>query len=349
MDLQNRHLRAAFTLLELLVAIAIISLLIALLLPAVNSARETARRAQCRNNLKQLGVALHNYAGTYGRFPPALIMADVGGRPVSNGWSVHARLLPFLDQLGGFNSANFCFSYDNAVNTTVTQMPTEIFLCPSDPNIAPYSHSFGNAGVTSYGWNMGDWYVWGGLTANGPRFSRAPRGAFYVNSEVQARDFYDGLSNSVVAAEVRARQFYFRDCQGLSSRLSPENIPDVGDDPYQVAPEYIAGAGCNPTLRDSGHTEWVDGHVHQTGITVAWTPNRIIESRNGSKVDLDITGIREVNLGPTFSAITSRSYHSGGVHVLIGDGSATFVSDKINGRTWRALGTIGGGETIDAF
>ncbi len=339
-----------FTLIELLVSIAIIAVLIALLLPAVQKAREAARRTQCRNNLKQLGLALHNYSDTFGSLPPSVVIGDVGGRLAFGGWSIHARLLPFLEQSAGFNAVNFSFVYDHPTNVTVATMNVESFICPSNPNTAPYPHNFGLAGVTNYGWNMGDWYVWGGMNPTGVRFSERPRSPFYVNSSTRERDFLDGLSNTMVAAEVVARQKYYRDCSGLSARFSPSLFPGTGDDPYTVAPEYISGSGCNATLRDSGHTEWVDGHVHQTGITTAWTPNKYIEQRSSARgSDLDITGIREVNLGPTFSAVTARSFHSGSVNILLGDGSVRFVSATIDGPAWRAAGTISGGETFDEF
>jgi prepilin-type processing-associated H-X9-DG protein len=100
----------------------------------------------------------------------------------------------------------------------------------------------------------------------------------------------------------------------------------------------------------SGHSEWIDGHVHQTGFTTAWPPNRKILG-GPSRVDTDLSGVREMNGGPTYAAITARSYHPGGVNVLLGDGSVRFVKDSIDGRTWRALGTIAGNEAIssDAF
>jgi hypothetical protein len=297
-----------------------------------------------------LGLALQNYTHTFTSFPPAVVLGDVGGRLAFGGWSAHARLLSFLEQSGGFNSVNFDFSYDHPTNGTVAQLNVETFLCPSDPNTLPYPHSFGLAGVTCYGWNMGDWYVWGGANPTGTSYTARPRGPFFVNSNIRERDFGDGLSNSLISAEVKARQRYFRDCAGLSSRFTPSAYPDIGDDPYTVAPEYLAGAGCNPTLRDSGHTEWVDGAVHQTGVTTAWTPNRLIENTStGARFDIDITGIREVNLGPTFSAVTARSHHPGGVHILLGDGAVRFVSNSIDGRAWRAVGTIAGGETVDEF
>lgn len=152
----------------------------------------------------------------------------------------------------------------------------------------------------------------------------------------------------MVAAEVKAQQRYLRDfAGGLANIKNPNVVPDSNDDPYAVAPEYNAGG----SLQVTGHTEWVDGHVHQSGMTTSWPPNKRIARSTDQSVDLDLTGIREQNGGPTFSAVNARSYHPGGVNALFGDGSVRFIKDSIAGSTWRALGTISGGEIIgaDAF
>lgn len=347
----HRPTDEAFTLVELLVVISIIAVLIGLTLPAVHNAREAARRIACRNHLKQLGLALQNYSDIYSTYPPAVVIGNPGSGTLSyGGWSIYARLLPFLEQTAGYGSLNFDFSYDHPSNTTVSALSIEGFICPSEPNADPREHGFGRAGVSSYGWNMGDWYVWGGANRTGTRFLQRPRGPFYVNSSVRLNDFVDGQSNSLVAAEVKTYQPYYRDCAELSARLTPMDVPSPGDDPYSVAPEYIAGAGCVGGLKDSGHTEWMDGHVHQTGMTTAWPPNKSIsEKTTGRHLDVDLTGVREKNLGPTFSAITARSYHPGGIHALLGDGSVRFVSDSIDGGVWRAVGTIAGAEPMDDF
>ena len=119
-----------FTLIELLVTIAIISVLIALLLPAVQAAREAARRIQCTNNLKQMGLGLSNYEGITGAFPPSNIAGTVGGAFSYNGFSVHARILPFMEQGVAFNSINFSFTHRTTQNSTVVGLALHVFSLP---------------------------------------------------------------------------------------------------------------------------------------------------------------------------------------------------------------------------
>jgi prepilin-type N-terminal cleavage/methylation domain-containing protein/prepilin-type processing-associated H-X9-DG protein len=330
--------RRGFTLIELLVVITIIGILIALLLPAVQMARESGRRVQCTNNLKQLGLAVHQYIDSTGVLPPSMVLAGTGTKVAwSNGWSIQMRLLPAIEQGNSFNAINFSIAYQDHVNTTVTGQVISTFLCPNEANSQPTSHqTFGNVGINNYGWCMGDWFVWGSFGAPSPN-----RSAFGPNLSRKWADFTDGLSQTMLMAEVKSYQPYYRDCGGLSRVNDPASIPSPNADPMQIVPEY-AGGTC--TLKPDGHAEWVDGGVHHTGFTTAWTPNKV--TGNATIRDLDINGQREKVGGPTFAAITARSYHPSGVNVLFGDGSVHFIKSTIAGATWRALGTVAGGEVV---
>ena len=337
--------RRGFTLIELLVVIAIIAILIGLLLPAVQAAREAARRAQCVNNLKQLGLALHGYEATGGSLPPTLVITGSGGAVTwTNAVGAHMRILPFAEQTTVFNTINFDVELYAPSNTTATATRLPLMVCPSEGRTTFTHDTGGTMNVCNYGFCTGDWFVWGGT--GDPRPNRS---AFGPNQSRRWAEFRDGLSNTLLLSEGKAYQSYYRDCPGGLAIHNPDVIPPPDADPYAVVPEYRSG-GC--AIRDEGHNEWPESGTHHIGFTTAWPPNkRIAGGPNGEYRDLDITSKREKTGGPTFAAVTARSYHLGGVNALLGDGSVRFVKSTIDGRTWRALGTVAGGEVLsgDAY
>lgn len=340
--IDDKNHKRAFTLIELLVVIAIISVLVSLLLPAVQSAREAARRAACVNNLKQLGLGLHNYESLVGAFPPSLVLEGYGNTVTNwTGWSIHARLLPLVEQGNAFNLSNFWFSADGPQNVTVSAQKMAVLICPSEPDPNPAAVNVGLSNITNYGWIQGDWYVWGGFSAAG---NRSP---FGPNRSRRIAEFADGLSNTMVASEGLAKQPLYRDCGGLVQATDAASIPPVHASPDAVLPEIKGGGRCE---FKSAHSEWTDGQAHHTGITTAFTPNREVWglSPAGARLEFDITGQREKKGGPTFAVVTARSMHPGGVNCLFGDGSVKFLKESVEGNIWRGLGTVAGGEVISA-
>jgi len=315
-----------FTLIELLVVIAIIAILIALLLPAVQQAREAARRSSCKNNLKQIGLALHNYLSSHRVFPPAFCVSGTptGGYTPGGNWSIHARLLPFLDQAGLYKGIDFTQQYVEGSALATTRIPT--YLCPSEVN--DVERSAEHYPIT-YGYNAGTWHVFNNTTKVGGN------GAFYPNSKTKPSLFGDGMSNTIGFAEVKAYTPYNRDSDSLSNGTSiPTNLSAVS-------------GGSNKA--DSGHTEWVDGRVHQTGFTVTFTTNSVTPV-NGL-ADGDFTNCREAKscANPTYAAVTSRSYHAGLVNIMLMDGSVRFVSDSIDLGIWHNLGQRNDGNLLGEY
>jgi len=326
----------AFTLIELLVVIAIIAILIGLLLPAVQKVREAAARIKCANNLKQIGLALHNYEGANSRFPPAGIYPATG-----DAWSVHTRILPFVEQANTYLQVDFTLAAN--VQDAVTRQRIPIYVCPSETQdvMKPATSSSGPSSInrwpTTYAANVGTWLAWDAVALRGGDgaipFSSSP----LPSAGNKVGDFTDGLSNTIGFAEVKAYTWILK----TNTELGPSApIPA----PTAAAVLALGGSlGSTP----SGHTGWTEAQTFHMGFTFVLPPNTpvMFAGPNGN-VDVDQLSSNDGTARRSYDAVTSRSYHTGGVNVLLMDGSVRFVRSAIDPFAWRAAGTRSGGEVI---
>jgi prepilin-type N-terminal cleavage/methylation domain-containing protein/prepilin-type processing-associated H-X9-DG protein len=325
----------AFTLLELLVVAAVLAIILAIVLPAIEMAREAAQRVKCQSNLRQIGLALHDYHGSH-RVLPFGVGADDDGAvaqptsPASRRYSVHSQLLPFLDRAIVFNQVNFGLQpfYPDTTgdprsvtgqepNETAARAVIDVFLCPSDTE-RMRDRPWGKNNYRSCNGN-----TWAGRKGNG-MFGQITRTRF--------RDVHDGLSNTAAFSE-RIRGDDDDDLVDMNSDVFGFAAPGTTEESFRSWCEELTDElAATLILHDSnsGHT-WLEGNMTWTRYNHFMPPGR-----QSCKLFLTWEGV----------AMTANSRHKSGVNLLLGDGSVRFVSYSIDSHVWKALGSIAGGERI---
>jgi prepilin-type N-terminal cleavage/methylation domain-containing protein/prepilin-type processing-associated H-X9-DG protein len=330
--------RSGFTLVELLVVIAIIGILVGLLLPAVQAAREAARRMSCGNNLKQLGLAVHNYEGAYGRIPKTA--SDVWGAGVYNtanwrGYSAHTAILPFIEQGNVFNQFRFDQAhYENigvpgAIQVARTRIDT--FLCPSDrdsPNRTDIGwNNYGFSEGSNSGWNVNP------ADANG-MFQRL----FYN----KFADVIDGLSNTVMISEFIKGDFQDARFTINGDFVRGQPFPGgwTAQFPTQALVEQYGQQCLGGTAqhRSPAGFRWVAPGFYNSAINTIAPPNWRFPSC------MVCNGCGQ---GDSQGVFPPRSRHTAGVQVAFGDGSVRFIGDTIDFLVWQGLGSANGQEAVE--
>ncbi|HEV3338965.1 MAG TPA: DUF1559 domain-containing protein [Pirellulales bacterium] len=341
----SRH-RKGFTLIELLVVIAIIGILVAMLLPAVQAARESGRRAQCINNLKQFGIAVHNYHDIHKRLPYGK-GASFPGAPVFARWSQHASLLPHLEQRPLYDILNFNYppatpgmggvipfmpAYANpgGQNNVASTYPVPMFLCPSDGAVS----SSVWPGQNNYAANQGSWLC-DRLDTVDPNAIVAPTevqtGIFGFLSRTSFADVLDGVSTTAF----------------FSERLRGNGNPDPRSDIFIIPPQTSLQAtwqtctSINPLTATPLTSKWGASWVMGENCCVQY--NHVAVPNSYSCGGTGFPG----TMSNMAMQVAPSSYHPGGVNVCMGDGTVRFVTSEVDIFIWRAIGTKKGGEAMN--
>ena len=372
----TRRSHRAFTLIELLVVIAIIAVLIALLLPAVQSAREAARRMQCTNNLKQIGLASHNYHTGMNSFPQGSSMNPncTGGMALAN-WGANqsslSLMLPFIDNGPLFNSMNYSCMADPAYgpcNYTATLSYINTFLCPSDPNIANhdcncnYAACYGTTtnSMTSTGTSM-SWTLGGSM----PGSWTGSTGLYATALAYGIQNCTDGTSNTIAFAEQlvgdsKATSVYL-DPLGPRAISPPStyrgniaytksSVVKLQDAWSDYADTLIGLQVCATALKTGGYVQDTRGYRWAFGIT-GYTMFNTIQVPNDSQYPFG--GCRPFDTNTTNYpddgfVYGTNSWHPGGCNVAFGDGSVRFVKNSVGRNIFWSLGTKANGEVVSS-
>jgi prepilin-type N-terminal cleavage/methylation domain-containing protein/prepilin-type processing-associated H-X9-DG protein len=342
------HRRSAFTLIELLVVIAIIAILIGLLLPAVQKVREAGARLQCQNNLKQIGLALHNYHDVNKQFPYGKGPSYPGEQAYAR-WSVHSQILPYMEQDNLYKSINFSHApstpgmqgatgfmppYSNA-NLAQSEALVKMFICPSDPAGANGGQSGNWPGQNNYVGNLGTQYLCD-LSEQFPSTmdtSATANGVLYYLSHVRITDITDGTSNTALFSEK------------LRGRGVPNPKTDMFIMPNQssLAATYQTCMGLN-TATATPLTSW-QGASWVMGEMCCTTYNHVSPPNTTTCAGVPFPG----NMANMAMQVPPSSGHTNGVNLLLCDGSVHFITNGIDLATWRGLGSRNGGEVLGDF
>jgi prepilin-type N-terminal cleavage/methylation domain-containing protein/prepilin-type processing-associated H-X9-DG protein len=316
--------KTGFTLIELLVVIAIIAILIGLLLPAVQKVREAAARMSCSNNLKQLGLALHNHHDSKGGLPP--------GKD-SNGFSGVAYLLPYMEQQNVYNLINFTVKESNGANDAARVCTIKILLCPSDPQGALP----GTAGGTNYRLNQGYNILYSGIPDSDPtksNYGMPPAdGPFWDNSTVRLTDITDGTSSTVAMSEKLKGDWSNAIVTDRTDTFLLNDYPNTPDW-WNSSCDSLNVSDLTRQVNSDLGASWLEGSHSNSSYYHTNLPNRRSCKKPGGRV-----------------ATLASSAHSGygGVNVVMCDGSVRFVSNSIGVANWRALGSRSLGEVISNY